>query len=282
MPVVGRDARAAGAAGRDACEALAPVRGVSRMTTGFLDVPDGGRLAFEDVGRRAGRRAHPSGALGHRGRGTPQVPVLVAAGYRVLRYDVRGYGRSSRPEPGVAYSHVRDLWALLDARRVDTGAIVGCSMGGAIDLDFALDPSGPRLGLGAGHTGLGGFESSQEEDDWFEDLVAPIEEAIADGRPRAGAGPSTGAPVGTARDRGRRRQADPRDRVRQLARADDGRERRRGARSSRGASAARGGRPDAGREGRCGPSRHAADLRRDRRGRRRRPQSCRSRPPTTS
>jgi pimeloyl-ACP methyl ester carboxylesterase len=150
------------------------------MTTGFLDVPDRGRLAFEDVGEG------PVVVLIHPGlwdmrTWDPQVPALVAAGYRVLRYDVRGYGRSSRPEPGVAYSHVRDLRALLDARDVDTVAIVGCSMGGAIDLDFALTHPDRVWALVLVTPGLGGFESSQEEDDWFEDLVAPIEEAIAEG-----------------------------------------------------------------------------------------------------
>src|SRR5919108_6291415 len=55
---------------------------------------------------------------------------LQEQGYRVLRYDVRGYGRSSRPEPGATYSHVRDLLALLDAAEVTQTALVGCSMGG--------------------------------------------------------------------------------------------------------------------------------------------------------
>jgi pimeloyl-ACP methyl ester carboxylesterase len=41
------------------------------------------------------------------------VPVLVDAAFRVIRYDVRGYGRSSRLT-GEPYSHVRDLEALLD------------------------------------------------------------------------------------------------------------------------------------------------------------------------
>ena len=43
--------------------------------------------------------------------------------YRVIRYDVRGYGRSSRPEPGSPYSHVADLAAVLDAASVDRAAL---------------------------------------------------------------------------------------------------------------------------------------------------------------
>ncbi|MGE5225564.1 MAG: alpha/beta fold hydrolase [Planctomycetaceae bacterium] len=150
------------------------------MTTGFVDVPDGGRLAFEDAGEG------PVVVLIHPGlwdmrTWDPQVPTFVDAGFRVLRYDVRGYGRSSRPDPGIAYSHVRDLQALLDAREVETTAIVGCSMGGEIDLDFALTHPDRVWALVLVSPGLGGFEATQEEDDWFADLVVPIEAAVAAG-----------------------------------------------------------------------------------------------------
>ena len=64
-----------------------------------------------------------------------QVDAL-AERHRVIRYDMRGYGRSSLP-PG-PFSHVRDLEALLahlDCRRV---SLVGLSHGGQVSLDFAL------------------------------------------------------------------------------------------------------------------------------------------------
>ena len=57
--------------------------------------------------------------------------------YRVLRYDVRGYGRSSRLT-GAPYSHARDLALLLEAVGIEQTSIVGCSMGGAIAVDFVL------------------------------------------------------------------------------------------------------------------------------------------------
>jgi 3-oxoadipate enol-lactonase len=150
------------------------------MTTGFVDVPDRGRLAFADVGEG------PVVVLLHPGlwdmrTWDPQVPALVAAGYRVLRYDVRGYGRSSRPEPGLGYSHVRDLLALLDAREVETAALVGCSMGGAIAIDFTLTHPERVWALVPVASGIGGFEPLQEEDDWFADVAAPIEAAVEAG-----------------------------------------------------------------------------------------------------
>ena len=91
----------------------------------------------------------------------PQVPVLVDAAFRVIRYDVRGYGRSSRLT-GEPYSHVRDLEALLDVLEVPLTILVGCSMGGAIAIDFTLEhPDRCRRargrGVGAGRLrGVGG------------------------------------------------------------------------------------------------------------------------------
>jgi pimeloyl-ACP methyl ester carboxylesterase len=66
-----------------------------------------------------------------------QVPALrdVAT---VIRYDVRGFGRSSMPEPGVLYAQSTDLVALLDHLGVANAVLVGLSMGGLIVLHTAL------------------------------------------------------------------------------------------------------------------------------------------------
>jgi 3-oxoadipate enol-lactonase len=61
---------------------------------------------------------------------------VFARRYRVLRYDVRGFGRSSLP--GGPYSHVEDLRELLGVAGIDSAALVGASMGGRIALDYAL------------------------------------------------------------------------------------------------------------------------------------------------
>jgi pimeloyl-ACP methyl ester carboxylesterase len=54
-----------------------------------------------------------------------------------LRYDLRGFGRSS-PLGGEPYSHTDDLLALLDARGIARAPILGLSMGGGVALNFAL------------------------------------------------------------------------------------------------------------------------------------------------
>jgi non-heme chloroperoxidase len=59
-----------------------------------------------------------------------QEPELLAAGYRVIRYDRRGFGKSSRPTTGYDYeTFTDDLKALLDHLDVEDIALVGFSMG---------------------------------------------------------------------------------------------------------------------------------------------------------
>ena len=57
--------------------------------------------------------------------------------YRVIRYDMRGYGKSE-PAQG-EFSHLSDLVSLLDALEIhDLLVVMGCSMGGGLAMDFAL------------------------------------------------------------------------------------------------------------------------------------------------
>ncbi len=56
--------------------------------------------------------------------------------YHVVRYDRRGYGRSDAPkEP---FLQTADLAALLRKLKIEKAAIVGCSSGSAIAIDFAI------------------------------------------------------------------------------------------------------------------------------------------------
>ena len=56
---------------------------------------------------------------------------------KVIRYDMRGYGKSE-PVDG-EFSHMNDLVSLLDTLGVhESIAIMGCSMGGGLAMDFAL------------------------------------------------------------------------------------------------------------------------------------------------
>jgi len=60
-----------------------------------------------------------------------QLPALTEAGYRVIAYDRRGFGNSSRPYQGYDYGRLaRDLEALIDTLDLQQVALVGFSMGG--------------------------------------------------------------------------------------------------------------------------------------------------------
>src|SRR5688572_25474501 len=58
-----------------------------------------------------------------------------ATQYRVLRYDRRGYGNSEMPVGD--FSHRQDLYELLRYLSIDRAALIGCSYGGRILLEFA-------------------------------------------------------------------------------------------------------------------------------------------------
>jgi 3-oxoadipate enol-lactonase len=110
---------------------------------------------------------------------------LFADRYRVLRYDARGYGKSSRPEAGKPYSHIRDLAAVLDDAGIEQAAFVGCSMGGARAIDFTLVHPGRVFALVLVAAGPRGFEGSPEEEAawevWYAEREPPIDAAIEAG-----------------------------------------------------------------------------------------------------
>ena len=60
-----------------------------------------------------------------------QVPALVQAGYRVITYDRRGFGKSSQPFTGYDYDTLaRDLNTLVEHLDLTDMTLVGFSMGG--------------------------------------------------------------------------------------------------------------------------------------------------------
>src|SRR5277367_2550696 len=66
---------------------------------------------------------------------TPQFE-LFGSTFRVITYDLRGFGRSSLP-PEAGYAHEDDLNALLSGLNAAPAHVVGLSMGGRMALRFA-------------------------------------------------------------------------------------------------------------------------------------------------
>jgi pimeloyl-ACP methyl ester carboxylesterase len=82
--------------------------------------------------------------------------TFFARNYQVVRYDMRGYGKSE-PVEG-EFNHIDDLLAVLNALGLHEPVVVmGCSMGGGLAIDFALThPSRARalITVGSGPSGL--------------------------------------------------------------------------------------------------------------------------------
>jgi pimeloyl-ACP methyl ester carboxylesterase len=75
--------------------------------------------------------------------------------YRAIAFDVRGYGRS--PAPAEPFRPYEDLLHLLDALGIERAALVGNSMGGAIEIDAALTAPERVTALVPVGSGLEGF-----------------------------------------------------------------------------------------------------------------------------
>jgi 3-oxoadipate enol-lactonase len=99
-----------------------------------LDVP-GGELYYEVSGEGPPVVLVHGVALDTR-MWDDQVPALEDVA-TVIRYDVRGFGRSTR-DASTPYSHAGDLWLLLDQLGIGEAVLVGLSMGGRIVLEAAL------------------------------------------------------------------------------------------------------------------------------------------------
>ncbi|MBE2201236.1 MAG: alpha/beta hydrolase [Anaerolinea sp.] len=78
----------------------------------------------------------------------------------VIRYDVRGWGETA--DPPMTYSAHDDLLGLLRHLGVETAVLIGCSWGGKIALDFALEYPKMVTGLVLVGSGLGGYEFQME------------------------------------------------------------------------------------------------------------------------
>ena len=75
-----------------------------------------------------------------------QVNDLLDAGFRVIAYDRRGFGKSSKPRYGYDYDTLTDdLKALLDALDLQDVTLIGFSMGGGEVVNYFSRYGGERV-----------------------------------------------------------------------------------------------------------------------------------------
>jgi pimeloyl-ACP methyl ester carboxylesterase len=156
-----------------------------QIRSGFVNV-DNARIYYETAGKGIPLVMIHAGVADSRQWNNEFTEF--AQSYQVIRYDMRGYGKSE-PVDG-EFSHMSDLVSLLDALEIhEPLVIMGCSMGGGLAMDFALaHPSRVKalIMVDAGPSGLkldvpapSKFADAEKAFDAGDlDLVAEIETQI--------------------------------------------------------------------------------------------------------
>jgi pimeloyl-ACP methyl ester carboxylesterase len=102
---------------------------------GAVQLPDGRRLAYDDVGAPQGRPVvYLHGCPDSRLSRHPDDSLATQAGVRLIAIDRPGYGASDPPSESSRTALAHDVVALLDHLDVDRAAVVGWSAGGQYAL----------------------------------------------------------------------------------------------------------------------------------------------------
>ncbi len=103
-----------------------------------------------------------------------QVPALADAGFRVIVPDLRGYGRSDKPDDVSAYAIpflAGDVAAVLDHLELERAHVVGHDWGAALAwavASFAPERVDHLVALSVGHpTAFGAAGLAQREKSWY-------------------------------------------------------------------------------------------------------------------
>lgn len=105
-----------------------------RMKSGYAEVGDG-KLSYE-MGGEGETVVFVHAGFVDSGMWDDQWEAF-ASHFRVIRFDMRGYGKSDLVK--VPISRRQDLHGLLKQLNVRRAHLIGCSMGGEIVMDFALE-----------------------------------------------------------------------------------------------------------------------------------------------
>ena len=105
----------------------------SKLLTGYASSGDA-KLYFEARGDGPALVFIHAGVSDHR-MWEPQFEAFSSK-FKVVRYDLRGFGKSAMPDQ--PYANRDDLFAVLRHLAIQNAVLVGCSMGGATAIDFTL------------------------------------------------------------------------------------------------------------------------------------------------
>jgi pimeloyl-ACP methyl ester carboxylesterase len=141
----------------------------------------------------------------------PQVAAFETS-HRVVRYDLRGFGRSRSGK--VPYTHADDLVRLLDHLGIDRAALVGCSLGGGAAVNFAVLHPDRLLALVPVGSSLGGYAWSPA----FHETFRETQRIALESGPRAANAYFRRSPLFSTTHRNPALEV----RLRELMRGDDG------------------------------------------------------------
>jgi len=130
----------------------------NKLHTGFAEV-NGARLYYKVGGEGRPLLLLHAGVADSR-MWDDQFSVF-AQHYKVIRYDLRGFGKSAMP-PGLFSSH-EDVAGLLNFLNVEKAYVIGQSFGGYVAIDFTLAHPGMVDALVLGAPNVSGYEPSSEE-----------------------------------------------------------------------------------------------------------------------
>ena len=94
-----------------------------------------------------------------------QVPEFSKR-YRVLTYDVRGFGETEKAEPYSMGGYAEDLYELLRVLGIKKACVLGYSMGGRIGLHLTFRHPEMVVGLVFANSGVGGTVTPEREARW--------------------------------------------------------------------------------------------------------------------
>jgi pimeloyl-ACP methyl ester carboxylesterase len=139
------------------------------LQTGIAEV-NGAKLYFESAGE--GEPLVLIHGLALDTRMWDDQFAVFANHFKVIRYDARGFGKSSLPT-AQTYSHADDLKALLDYLHISSTHVLGLSMGASIAIDFVVSHPGKTLKL----IMSSGGPSGTMPEEGFQTLVPIFEQA---------------------------------------------------------------------------------------------------------
>jgi len=141
------------------------------VQTGFADI-NGGKLYYEVAGNG------PALVLAHAGiadrRMWDDQFLVFAQHYRVIRYDFWGFGKSTITN-NTFFLH-QDLYQLLKFLGIEQAHLMGCSLGGRVIIDLALEYPKMVNSLVVVGSGLSGYEFIGEVLQRFSEKMRAVNE----------------------------------------------------------------------------------------------------------